>query len=503
MFNKCILTPCNYFWVFPLGPPEMAQHDAPGGVLVERSKEMLGSIAVMFNHEDTADVSIVVGPHRFYLHKLLLLRSGVFKVMLGNKNWQDSSKPELELNEEEICIPHMEEFFRYFYTGKIYLNEKNLIPLLVLANKYDLSDLEQACEEFGSAMVYEGLDVAQVLEWCFMAERTNLKYLWEKCRTYLLLNMGKVFKSPLFLDLTLDQLVGFIREPEMVVNAEVGLFLKVWKWLEHNFSSDKEKMEENLLELLPHIKLCMMNHEHLIAVEKRLRKHWQQDRFNALFSAQLLSAYKFHAVPFRKRPKVNIGHLDMPRLYTDATSQNSCLCMLLPLSEDLIGETFSGKIPVSLSSTDQNNVKMWGGQVAQTDSGVELEMWLMGEKISIACVVDITVLIHKQVLGDRIMQLLLHHRQFVEKRVTRHMANPSHGGGTPVKFSVQLETKMLEESSPYMIPYQRKKCCILNIFVRHLQPVTSSGNIPDAESSSEEEEGAGLTTEGLEIKQSR
>ncbi|KAK2166769.1 hypothetical protein LSH36_35g01039 [Paralvinella palmiformis] len=463
------------------------------GKVIEMKDSMLQSLATMFNTPDLSDVIVCVGPHKFHLHKVLLMQSSVLKVMMSSKNWDDSKQTELKIHEEDFCIPHMEMFFKYFYTGEVMLTEKNVVPLLVLANKYDLHSLEEACEQFGADKVCEGTDLAQVLEWYFMALRVDLQHLQDRCRTFLLLNMTKVFRSALFLDLTIDQLILFLQESDMVVNAEVTLFLRLWKWLEHNAAGCTKKMEEFVVQLLPFVKFSMMNHDHLIAVEKRLRKVWpSREKFNLYFAGYLLDAYKFHAIPFHRRPRVGIGHLDHPRLYTDATTMTSCLCMLLPVSAEIIGETFSGKIPVSLSSADQGNVKMWGGQVSQAEGGAELEMWLMGEKVSINCIVDITVLIHKQVNGERLMEKLLHHCQLVERKV-RCIQGPTHGGGTPVKFGVKLAEKIFQEDSPYLIQYQKKKCCILNIFVRHLQPdVPTCSNVQNDDLSSEEDDGSKL-----------
>lgn len=61
--------------------------------------------------------------------------------MLMNSKWSDSRQEVIELQEAQQCIEVFPYFLRYFYTGVISLSPTNIIPLLVLADKYNVKVL--------------------------------------------------------------------------------------------------------------------------------------------------------------------------------------------------------------------------------------------------------------------------------------------------------------------------------------------------------------------------
>lgn len=58
--------------------------------------------------------------------------------MLMNSKWSDSYQEVIELQEIQECIEVFPIFLQYFYTGVISLEEANIMPMLVLADKYNV-----------------------------------------------------------------------------------------------------------------------------------------------------------------------------------------------------------------------------------------------------------------------------------------------------------------------------------------------------------------------------
>lgn len=58
--------------------------------------------------------------------------------MLMNTKWSDSHQEVIELQEAQQCIEVFPFFLQYFYTGVISLAPNNIMPLLVLADKYNV-----------------------------------------------------------------------------------------------------------------------------------------------------------------------------------------------------------------------------------------------------------------------------------------------------------------------------------------------------------------------------
>ncbi len=58
-----------------------------------------------------------------------------------NPNWSESRESRVQLYETPSGEAVFEDFLRYMYTGKILLDFATVIPLVSLADKYDVRDL--------------------------------------------------------------------------------------------------------------------------------------------------------------------------------------------------------------------------------------------------------------------------------------------------------------------------------------------------------------------------
>lgn len=58
--------------------------------------------------------------------------------MLMNSKWSDSHQEIIELQEVQQCVEIFPVFLQYFYTGVISLELTNIMPMLVLADKYNV-----------------------------------------------------------------------------------------------------------------------------------------------------------------------------------------------------------------------------------------------------------------------------------------------------------------------------------------------------------------------------
>lgn len=55
-----------------------------------------------------------------------------------NTKWSDSDQDVIELQEVPLCVEVFPVFLQYFYTGVITLEHGNIMPMLVLADKYNV-----------------------------------------------------------------------------------------------------------------------------------------------------------------------------------------------------------------------------------------------------------------------------------------------------------------------------------------------------------------------------
>ena len=73
---------------------------------------------------------------------MLVKSSEVFERMLSNQ-WKDGQKKEIELLEEPACAKVFPAFLRFMYCNHVLLHADNTLPLLVLADKYNVQPLRK------------------------------------------------------------------------------------------------------------------------------------------------------------------------------------------------------------------------------------------------------------------------------------------------------------------------------------------------------------------------
>ena len=101
--------------------------------------------AGLFNKPELSDIKLIVGDQKYYAHRLILCSaSDVFGKMLGT-NWLESTQKELVLQEEEECVKVFDRFLYFFYSGSIIISDSYVIPLYMLADKYNVTQLYGEC----------------------------------------------------------------------------------------------------------------------------------------------------------------------------------------------------------------------------------------------------------------------------------------------------------------------------------------------------------------------
>ena len=105
----------------------------------------LPASASLFNKPDLSDIRVTVGDQSYYAHRLILCAaSEVFRHMLDDR-WAESNTRELNLEEDEECAKYFDKFLQYMYTGSIVISETFVLPLFMLADKYEVKPLYGEC----------------------------------------------------------------------------------------------------------------------------------------------------------------------------------------------------------------------------------------------------------------------------------------------------------------------------------------------------------------------
>jgi hypothetical protein len=78
----------------------------------------------------------------------VLACSFVEQVMLMNPEWSESQESCVVLQETPACAAIFGDFLRYFYTGQIHINHLRVMPILALADKYNVKVSEYSHQLF-------------------------------------------------------------------------------------------------------------------------------------------------------------------------------------------------------------------------------------------------------------------------------------------------------------------------------------------------------------------
>ncbi|XP_060862150.1 BTB/POZ domain-containing protein 17 [Metopolophium dirhodum] len=233
----------------------------------DNSNALLKKIQNVYANKLLNDITLVVGGISYPAHRFMLcISSDVFETMLMNSTWSDSHQEVIELQEVPQCIEVFPVFLQYFYTGVITLEQSNIMPMLVLADKYNVKDLTALCVEYMCEHIADAADQGQLVTWfqyvlslnqpttinalyyCKIWQDTecmDIKPPWNKllkaCRNYIKWNLDSCIKC--FNTFQCDILVGLLKQSDLVIHDEMQLFGCVASWL--NYQSAEKLLECN------------------------------------------------------------------------------------------------------------------------------------------------------------------------------------------------------------------------------------------------------------------
>ncbi|XP_072032800.1 uncharacterized protein, partial [Amphiura filiformis] len=174
------------------------------------------------------------------------------------------SAPDLEDSDE--CKAVFDIFLSFFYGSILKFSVDNIIPILTLADKYDVKELKTLCEIYMVGFVAEA-DLEHALEWHPFADRFNMDDLKNACCETVSFNFEEASNLPIWKAVTIDQLTAFLNTDILVVADEFMVYCITEKKLLED-KGCKSKMNKNARHILPLIQFKMMAAQDLVKVEK-------------------------------------------------------------------------------------------------------------------------------------------------------------------------------------------------------------------------------------------
>nr|CDJ87798.1 BTB:POZ domain containing protein [Haemonchus contortus] len=239
--------------------------DEPSGMdCFADDRDALNDFAKYYNNAHLSDVNIIVGDDTFAAHRLILAKnSEVFDRMLSQR-W-NGEKKDLEMVEDAPCQKVFPAFLRFLYCNHVVLHQDNCLPILILADKYNVISLKKVCIDFAIAEILPNLTLKDVFS------------IWFSYAT-------KAYHQVLI---------------RAFVANEYRLWEAVIRWLQAPNHPERRGTTASplLSSLLPYIRFPFMTADELTHVERSQFA----ECYPKLFHPQILLAYKFQALPLSSR----------------------------------------------------------------------------------------------------------------------------------------------------------------------------------------------------------
>ena len=343
-------------------------------------------ISRFFLFQELSDIQIVAGFKTYYAHKLVLsCSSDVFRVMLTQPQWADSQRDRIVLTEEPVCLKEFDIFMQYLYCGCIRLTHYNVLPVLMLADKYNVCDLREICVIFMETHIVCVLQHNHAVSWFQYANVCGHRQLAKTCYNFIKWNFHKVCSTEDFCSLEYDYLIKLLRDSDIVVPNEFIVYEAVLKWLKHHCdrSYNDEFMcthngevidnlsHENVLSLISCVRFPMMQQNML----QLLDGDPLASQFRDFFIEQVGAAVLYHSYRKEDRNNRNIQMQTSPRNYTNETWSSSLVINNYSTLKEHDVSTLIFSSPISGSQADEN--KSWEWNVDLYPKGVQFQKCIM------------------------------------------------------------------------------------------------------------------------------
>ena len=209
-------------------------------------------------------------------------------------NWKEAKEKVVVMEETAACQQHFPKFLKSFYTHEILLDEENVIPIMMLADKYIVPAIIDVCTEYMIA----NLNVYNAIHWHKFAMDFSQPKLLTGIVDHMKLNFSALKKKLIHLEK--DNLCEILSSDKLVLQSEGDVLECVIDWMQafdREFSWEDGGMD-NATELLmcvrfmflqPHEILLLESHKVLASVQEKC------------LSSAINNAYRFHSGAFSKK----------------------------------------------------------------------------------------------------------------------------------------------------------------------------------------------------------
>lgn len=337
---------------------------------IDNSTAVLKNISSLYSDNILCDVCLVVAGKEYPAHRLILCASSeVFRIMLMNPQWNECKETRIILGETPACAEVFGRFLQYFYTGHICVDPQTVMPILTLADKYNIKDLTLVCQNYMYKHVQYAATTNQLVAWHQYTQTCGHTKVAKKCQDFIKWNLQLIAQTPDFGNFEPETLINILQQDDIVILDEMTLLEYVVRWINHQrdalfaeagylFDEEmcercvegeidlktqaevKSQINDLVCKVVTHIRFPMMSPTQLASL---LIQPIVQE-FKEFFVQRMAIGMSYHADQRERVEEVCVHDeagisLFTPRLYT-----SECWSMLLPV------ENYPHLLPYQLRS---------------------------------------------------------------------------------------------------------------------------------------------------------
>ncbi|CAF4817303.1 unnamed protein product [Pieris macdunnoughi] len=295
---------------------------------VDNSQSVLLKIANLYAEQLMSDLVLEVGGVDYSAHRLILCASSeVFQVMLMNREWNEWRESKIVLQETPTAASVFPHFLKYFYTGQIKISYNTVLPVLSLADKYNVKDLVSLCLEYMSQHIALAAKKGQVINWMQYTMACGHTNVAKACQNFVKWNMEWVWSHADLSELEDETLLLLLQQSDLVLHNECSLYRFTVDWLhrqkqrfshsEENACEWKQHWETLVTTVFSHIRFPMMCPSQLA---KLLLCSLTQE-YKEFFMEQMAIAMSYQSGQYERVAEIQESDhgrmLFTPRLYTE------------------------------------------------------------------------------------------------------------------------------------------------------------------------------------------
>ncbi|XP_059486729.1 BTB/POZ domain-containing protein 17 [Neocloeon triangulifer] len=330
------------------------------------SQNFLQRISNLCGSYEMSDVTLVVGGTEYPAHRLLLcLSSEVFRVMLMNKEWNEAQERKVVLQESTQCCKHFHKFLAFFYRGKICISVDDCLPILCLADKYNVKELSATCLEYMCLHIAYAATNSILLSWMQYTNCCGHTAAAQACQNFVLWNFSTVARADDFCYLELESIISILQQNDLVVKDELELYRLVIYWLElqklrlaESDLDTEETLASYTQATMKCIRFPMMTPRQLadLLLQNEVKK------YKEFFVDRLALGMAFHSDEKQQLAKLMEGESELmlvPRIYTADTWSSVVVIEKYSDIQSYHTSTLVFSIPASFSECNQSSHIEW------------------------------------------------------------------------------------------------------------------------------------------------